>query len=83
MEADHGALINEQTGVFIGVNRYGAKWSVDLDDLAAASASIPDLENHADLQRIVQAKAVISLHERMGHANAEAMCDALGGDSPS
>ena len=95
MESDRGVLVNDQTGVSIGVNRHGAKWSVDLDDLAAASASIPNLETHEDLQKIVQAKAVIysipksirekvvSLHERLGHANTEAMCDAIGGDSPS
>ena len=95
MEADRGELVNEATGVTIGVKREGAKWSVDLDDVAAASVSIPDLENHNELRRIVQAKAVIyaipksirekviSLHERLGHANIEAMCDALGGDSPA
>ena len=95
MEADRGELVNEDTGVTIGVKREGAKWSVDLDDVAAASASIPDLEDHNELRRIVQAKAVIyaipksirekviSLHERLGHANIEAMCDALRGDSPA
>ena len=41
MEADRGELVNEETGVTIGVKRVGAKWSVDLDDVAAASASIP------------------------------------------
>ena len=54
---------------------------MDLDDLAAASAIIPDLEQHHQISPIVQANAVIyaipkslrerviSLHERMGHAN--------------
>ena len=95
IESDRGALVNEQTGVSIGVKGHGAKESVDLDDLAAASASIPNLERHEDLQKIVQAKAVIcfipksirekviSLHERLGHANTEAICDALRRDSPS
>ena len=95
MEADRGELVNEDTGVTIGVKREGAKWSVDLDDVAAASASIPDLEDHNEIRRIVQAKAVIyaipksirekviSLHERLGHAKIEAMCDALRGDSPA
>ena len=55
MEADRGELVNEDTGVTIGVKREGAKWSVDLDDVAAASASIPDLEDHNELRRIVQA----------------------------
>ena len=92
MEADRGELVNEDTGVTIGVKREGAKWSVDLDYVGAASASIPDLEAHNELRRIVQAKAVIYAipksirekvipsHERLGHANIEAMCDALRGD---
>ena len=88
MEADRGELTNAQSGVSIGVIRQGARWSVDLDDLAAASATIPDLEQHHQISPIVQANAVIyaipkslrekviSLHERMGHANTEAMCQA-------
>ena len=96
MEADRGHLVNEDTGVTIVVKREGAKkWSVDLDDVAAASASIPDLKDHNELRPIVQANAVIyaipksirekviSLQERFGHANTEAMCDALRGDSPA
>ena len=95
MDADQGQLVNNQTGVTIGVLRQGAKWSVDLDDVAAASATINDLESHNNLQQVVQAKAVIyaipksirqkviSLHERMGHANTEAMCDALAGEAPA
>ena len=79
----------------IGVRRSGAKWSVDLDDLAAASATIPDLERSESLRPILQANAaiysipksirekVISLHERLGNASTEAMCDALGGESPT
>ena len=95
MEADRGELTNAQSGVSIGVIRQGARWSVDLDDLAAASATIPDLEQHHQISPIVQANAVIyaipkslrekviSLHERMGHANTEAMCDALSGEFPA
>ena len=95
MEADHGELVNEETGAAIGVLRQGHKWAVDLDDLAAASATIEGLDYHNTLQQFVQAKAVIysipksirqkviSLHERMGHANTEAMCDALAGEAPS
>ena len=49
MDADHGQLVNNQSGVTIGVLRQGAKWSVDLDDVAAASATIKDLENHNHL----------------------------------
>ena len=83
MEADRGELTNAQSGVSIGVIRQGARWSVDLDDLAAASATIPDLEQHHQISPIVQANAVIyaipkslrekviSLHERMGHANTQ------------
>ena len=56
MEADSGKLVNEDTGMTIGVKREGAKWSVALDDVAAASASIPDLEDHNELRLIVQAK---------------------------
>ena len=40
MDADQGQLVNNQTGVTIGVLRQGAKWSVDLEDVAAASATI-------------------------------------------
>ena len=95
MESDSGELRNESTGVSIGVRRSGAKWSVDLDDLAAASATIPDLERSESLRSILQANAaiysipksirekVISLHERLGHASTEAMCDALGGEFPT
>ena len=89
MQADRGELVNDERGTSI------ARWSVDLDDLAAASASIPELNESAQLLPVVQAKAVIysipksirekviSLHERLGHANTEAMCDALSGDSPA
>ena len=35
MEADHGELVNEETGAAIGVLRQGHQWAVDLDDLAA------------------------------------------------
>ena len=49
MDADHGQRVNNQAGVT----------SVDLDDVAAASATIKDLENHNHLQQVVQAKAVI------------------------
>ena len=79
MEADHGELVNEETGAAIGILRQGHQWAVDLDDLAAASATIDGLDSHNTLQQLVQAKAVIysipksirqkviSLHERMGH----------------
>ena len=49
----------------------------------------------ADVAQLVQANAVLNtdpsslkekiilLHERMGHAHTEAMCTAIGGDSPA
>ena len=95
MEHDCGILEHERTGATITVRRDGARWSVDLDDLARATQEVPMLEGHHSIQKLVEANAalyveppsirekVISLHERMGHANAEAMCDAISGDSPS
>ena len=95
MDADSGQLTNSETGASIRVTRQGAKWAVNLEDLASAVATQPDLESHPKVESLVQAHAVINrdndsirmkvvtLHERMGHPHAEAMCDALSGDSPS
>ena len=55
----------------------------------------PQLEANSAVTQMVQANAVlyaeptsiwdkaISLHERMGHVHAEAMCSAISGDSPA
>ncbi len=93
MEGDQGTLTNEDSGTTIDVTRDGARWSVSLRDLAHATgdASSPDYGGSRD---VVEAYAitnteskslrerVITLHERLGHANAEAMCDAISGDDP-
>ena len=95
MEADFGILVNESTQQTIHVRREGPRWSIDLQDLAKATSAQPQLETHPAIADMVQANAVlyaeptsirdkvISLHERMGHAHAEAMCDAISGDSPA
>ena len=56
---------------------------------------MPEMETHAAVAVLVQANAVcntepsslkekvITLHERMGHAHAEAMCTAISGESPT
>ncbi len=95
MESDHGILFNEKTQQTIHVKRQGPRWSIDLHDLAQAVSVQPDLESNPAITELVQANAVmntipasirdkvISLHERMGHAHAEAMCTAISGDSPA
>ena len=95
MESSKGVMKNERTGHEIHVRREGPRWSVDLEDLAKVSNDMPDMESNEAIAQMVQAYAVINtepksirdkvitLHERMGHAHAEAMCTALSGDSPT
>ena len=95
MESEFGTLFNEETQQTIHVRRDGPRWSVDLRDLAQAVLHDPKLESNPGVTELVQANAVmntipasirdkvISLHERMGHANTEAMCAAISGDSPA
>ena len=95
MNADSGILENHDTGASIRVRREGARWSINLEDLASAVDKQPNLEEHPALDPLVKANAainrdcdsirmqVISLHERMGHAHADAMCAAISGDSPA
>ena len=95
IEANHGVLVNDSTQQTIHVRRDGSRWSVDLQDLANATSVQPQLEANSAVTEMVQANAVlyaepssirdkvISLHERMGHAHMEAMCDAISGDSPA
>ena len=95
MDKDKGLLRNEKTGVNIHVQRQGKKWAVDLEDLAKATRSYPELETSQAVEDMVQANAVINrdpksirdlvihLHERMGHPNTEAMCAAVDGEEPT
>ena len=94
MEGDQGILKNEASGETIDVTRDGARWSVNLRDLARATVpgSSPrsnqpyhTVEAYAIINTDPKSlrERVITLHERLGHANAEAMCDALSGDEPS
>ena len=95
MESGYGTLFNKETQQTIHVKRDGPRWSVDLRDLAQAVSAQPDLAGNPAIDQLVQAHAVIntepasvrdkviSLHERMGHAHAEAMCTAISGDSPT
>ena len=95
MDANRGSLVNQERGTSIPVTRDGARWSISIDSLSkvdAATGLSPEAETN---QHLVEANAVIysepsslrdkviSLHERLGHANVEAMCDAIGGDDPA
>ena len=91
MEGNHGTLTNDEAGSSISVVREGARWSVDLRNLASATMTEPSSNDYSNIRDTVEAYAVInadskslrlrviSLHERLGHANTEAMCDAVGG----
>ena len=95
MDKDKGLLSNDATGVKIHVQRQGKRWAVDLEDLARATRSNPELETSPAVEDMVQANAVINrdpksirdlvihLHERMGHPNTEAMCAAVEGEEPT
>ena len=95
MGPSSGTLTNQRSAHTIHVRREGARWSIDLEDLAKVTSDIPDVENHAAAAQLVQANAVLNtepssvkekiilLHERMDHAHTEAMCTAIGGDSPA
>ena len=95
MEGNHGTLTNDEAGSSISVVREGARWSVDLRDLASATMTEPSSNGQPNIRDTIEAYAVInadskslrlrviSLHERLGHANTEAMCDAVGGEDPS
>ena len=95
MEQTEGVLTNEKTGTNIKVRREGKRWSIDLEDLADAVRIMPEASHHPAIQGMLLAKAaitkepksltqkVLSLHERMGHPNTEAMCQAVEGDAPT
>ena len=82
MESEFRTLFNEETQQTIHVRR----------DLAQAVLHNPELKLNPGVTELVQANAVmntipasirdqvISLHERMGHANTEAICAAISGD---
>ena len=95
MEKTEGLLTNEDSGASIKVRREGKRWSIDLEDLAKAVRIMPEVHDHPALQNMLLANAVVTkepkslrqkvlaLHERMGHPNTEAMCQAVDGDTPS
>lgn len=95
MENAEGLLHNPKTHATIHVRRIGPRWSVDLEDLANAAQRTPNLNDHKVVRNMTTALAVITkgpksirekvieLHERMGHPNAEVMCNAIGGDNPT
>ena len=95
MERNEGLLTNGETGASIKVRREGKRWSIDLEDLADAVRIMPEVHRHPAIQEMLLANAVItkepkslrqmviSLHERMGHPNTEAMCQAIDGSAPT
>ena len=95
MDANRGTLINQDTGSSILVLRDGARWSISIDALSKAMSADDNHPNGEQDHHLVEANAVIhpdasslrdkviSLHERLGHANLEAMCDAIGGNDPA
>lgn len=95
LNRNEGQLHNLTTGSTIHVRRTGRKWAVDLEDLAHAVNGSPQLQYHHAVQDMVQVDAVVTntpksireqvleLHERLGHPNTEAMCQAVEGPSPT
>ena len=89
MEGNHGTLTKDEAGSSISVVREGARWSVDLRNTEPSSNDYSNIRDTVEAYAVINADSkslrlrVISLHERLGHANTEAMCDAVGGEDPS
>ena len=95
MERNEGLLRNETSGASIKVRREGKRWSIDLEDLANAVRVMPQVPDNPAIRDMLLANAVvtkeakslrqkvISLLERMGHPNTEAMCQAIEGETPT
>jgi hypothetical protein len=90
MTGQDGYVMHPETGERIHIRRNGPRWLVDLEDIAALRA-IPSTTRSKVLSNLLRVTAnpvkiaeslrekVIRLHERMGHAATETMCDACTG----
>jgi hypothetical protein len=89
MDGRSGYMRHPETGDKIHVTRHGARWSVDLEDIAALKQYHYALDKALGPYMTCTLKAksvsesvrqrVLRLHERMGHAATEVMCDACTG----
>ena len=91
LRGNDGFLEHPETGERVSIRRDGPRWLVDLEDvgalrtgparLRAEQAFGAFLKVHASVNSASesQRQRVLRLHERMGHASAESMCDACTG----
>lgn len=89
MDGRSGYMRHPETGETIHVTRHGARWSVDLEDVAALKRHHSSLDKALGPYMACTVKSkpisesirqrVLRLHERMGHAATEVMCDACTG----
>ena len=61
MEGNHGTLTNDEAGSLISIVREGARWSVDLRDLASTTMTEPSSNDNSNIRDTVEAYAVYEL----------------------